>query len=218
MTICTKFYTIFGAKEMLYQMNYKQEILYRIEKFESNQVFIANDFFDIAGYETIRSTLNRLVRDKKIMRIMKGIYYKPEYIELIGEYGVPSVNEVANAIARKYNWTIAPSGNTALNLLGLSTQVPAKWTYISDGRYASFSFGNVTIEFKRRNNGDISKMSTLTAMVIQSIKEIGKDKITQKQIDYLRGKLSENEKTELLTDSKTTSAWVYGVIKKISEV
>ena len=199
-------------------MNYKQEILYRIEKFESNQVFIANDFFDIAGYETIRSTLNRLVRDKKIMRIMKGIYYKPEYIELIGEYGVPSVNEVANAIARKYNWTIAPSGNTALNLLGLSTQVPAKWTYISDGRYASFSFGNVTIEFKRRNNGDISKMSTLTAMVIQSIKEIGKDKITQKQIDYLRGKLSENEKTELLTDSKTTSAWVYGVIKKISEV
>jgi len=199
-------------------MNYKQEILYRIETFESNQVFIANDFFDIAGYETIRSTLNRLVRDKEIMRIMKGIYYKPEYIELIGEYGVPSVNEVANAIARKYNWTIAPSGNTALNLLGLSTQVPAKWTYISDGRYASFSFGNVTIEFKRRNNGDISKMSTLTAMVIQSIKEIGKDKITQKQLDYLRGKLSENEKTELLTDSKTTSAWVYGVIKKISEV
>ena len=61
-------------------------------------------------------------------------------------------------------------------------------------------------------------MSTLTAMVIQSIKEIGKDNISQKQIDYLRGKLSEKEKLELLTDSKTTSAWVYGVIKKISEV
>lgn len=199
-------------------MNYKQEILNRIENFEPNKIFIANDFFDIAGYETVRSTLNRLVGEKEIMRIMKGIYYKPEYIKLIGEYAAPSVNEVANAIARKYNWTIAPSENTALNLLGLSTQVPAKWTYISDGRYASFSFGNVTIEFKRRNNGDISKMSTLTAMVIQSIKKIGKDNISQKQIDYLRGKLSEKEKSDLLTDSKTTSAWVYGVIKKISEV
>lgn len=199
-------------------MNYKQEILNKIENFGPNKIFIANDFFDIAGYETVRSTLNRLVGDKEIMRIMKGIYYKPEYIKLIGEYAAPSVNEVANAIARKYNWTIAPAGNTALNLLGLSTQVPAKWTYISDGRYASFSFGNVTIEFKRRNNGDISKMSTLTAMVIQSIKEIGKDNISQKQIDYLRGKLSEKEKSELLTDSKTTSAWVYEVIKKISEV
>ena len=199
-------------------MNYKQEILSRIRNFEYNQVFIANDFFDIAGYETVRSTLNRLVEDKEIIRIMKGIYYKPKYIALIGEYEVPSVNEVTNAIARKYNWTIAPSGNTALNLLGLSTQVPAKWTYISDGRYASFSFGNVTIEFKRRNNGDISKMSTLTAMVIQSIKAIGKDKIIPEQIDYLRGKLSDKEKSELLADGKTTSAWVYGIIKKICEV
>ncbi len=198
-------------------MNYKQEILSRIEKYESNRVFIANDFFDIAGYETVRSTLNRLVEDKEITRIMKGIYYKPKYIELIGEYESPSVNEVANAIARKYNWTIAPSGNTALNLLGLSTQVPAKWTYISDGRYAGFSFGNVTIEFKRRNNGDISKMSTLTAMVIQSIKAIGKDKITSKQIGYLREKLSYREKSELLADSRATSAWVYGIIKKICE-
>jgi len=84
-------------------VNYKQEILNRIENFESNQVFIANDFFDIAGYETVRSTLNRLVEDKVIIRIMKGIYYKPKYIELIGEYEAPSVNEVANAIARKYN-------------------------------------------------------------------------------------------------------------------
>lgn len=199
-------------------MNYKKKILNRIDSFEPNQVFIANDFFDIAGYETVRSTLNRLVEDKEIIRIMKGIYYKSKYIELIGEYEAPSVNEVANAIARKYNWTIAPSGNTALNLLGLSTQVPAKWTYISDGRYASFSFGNATIEFKRRNNGEISKMSTLTAMVIQSVKAIGKDKITSEQIDYLRGKLSEKEKFELIEDSKTTSAWVYGVIKKISEV
>lgn len=198
-------------------MNYKQEILSRIDNFESNQVFIANDFFDIAGYETVRSTLNRLVDDKEITRIMKGIYYKPEYLELIGEDEAPSMNEVANAIARKYNWTIAPSGNTALNLLGLSTQVPAKWTYISDGRYADFSFGNATIEFKRISNGDISKMSTLTAMVIQSIKAIGKDKITSEQIDYLRKKLSDKEKSELLADSKTTSAWVYGVIKKICE-
>ena len=218
MTICTKYYTIFGAREVAYHVNYKQKILNRIDNFEPNQVFIANDFFDIAGYETVRSTLNRLVKDKEIIRIMKGIYYKPKYIELIGEYEAPSVNEVANAIARKYNWTIAPSGNTALNLLGLSTQVPAKWTYISDGRYASFSFGNATIEFKRRNNGEISKMSTLTAMVIQSVKAIGKDKITSEQIDYLRGKLSEKEKFELIEDSKTTSAWVYGVIKKISEV
>lgn len=87
-------------------MNDKQEIVNRMENFESNQIFIANDFFDIAGDETVRSTLNRLVKDKEITLILKGIYYKPKYIELIGEYAMASVDEVADAIARKYNWTI----------------------------------------------------------------------------------------------------------------
>ena len=200
---------------MAYQVNYKQKILSRIENFDSNQVFIANDFFDIAGYETVRSTLNRLVQDEEIIRIMKGIYYKPKYIELIGEYEAPSVNEVANAIARKYNWTIAPSGNTALNLLGLSTQVPAKWTYISDGRYADFSFGNTVIEFKHRNNKEISNISIETAIVIQALKTIGKDKVTEEDIEILKNRLTEEQKERLIEEGKVASAWVYKIIRKI---
>ena len=62
-------------------MNYKQEILNKIKNFESNKVFIASDFFDIAGYQTIRSSLNRLVKDRVITRVIKGIYFKPKYID-----------------------------------------------------------------------------------------------------------------------------------------
>lgn len=76
----------------------------------------------------------------------------------------------------------------------------------------------MAIEFKHRNNGDISNMSTLTAMVIQSVKAMGKENITSQQIDYLRKKLSEEEKSTLLAEGKTTSVWVYSIIKKISEV
>lgn len=199
-------------------MTYKESIINKIDKFNRGSVFISNDFFDIADYETVRSTLNRLVNSGNIIRIMNGIYYKPEYISLINEYEAPSIDEVANAIARKYNWTIAPSGNTALNILGLSTQVPAKWTYISDGRYVEFNFNNIFIEFKRRNNGDISNMSKIVATVIQAIKAIGKDKITDHQIEILRNKLSKEEKSELLYKGKTTSAWVYRIIKRICEV
>ncbi|CJZ13144.1 Uncharacterised protein [Streptococcus pseudopneumoniae] len=61
-------------------------------------------------------------------------------------------------------------------------------------------------------------MSTLTAMVIQSVKAMGKENITSQQIDYLRKKLSEEEKSTLLAEGKTTSVWVYSIIKKISEV
>lgn len=197
--------------------NFKSEIYDRIQKGKTEKVFIAKDFLDIADYETVRKNLNRLVEAKKIRRVMKGIYYNPKYIELIGEYEAPAVDEVANALARKYNWTIAPSGNTALNLLGLSTQVPAKWTYVSDGRYVDFRFENTIIEFKRRSNKDISGMSKLTAMVIEAIKAIGKDIIVNGQVEYLRKKLSNKEKSELLENGKTTSAWVYRIIRKICE-
>ncbi len=198
-------------------MTYKDQIIDRIDALSSKDVFIANDFYDIAGYETIRSTLNRLVEDEEISRIMNGVYYKPRYIELIGEYEAPSAHEVAQAIARKYNWTIAPSGNTALNALGLSTQVPAKWTYVSDGRYVDYTFGKTTIEFKHRSNGSISGMSSLTAMVIQALKTIGKNRITDEQIEYLKGRLSTSDKEDLLEQGKTSSVWVYQILKRICE-
>ncbi|MFR9018558.1 MAG: DUF6088 family protein [Fusobacterium sp.] len=199
--------------------NISSTIYSRILQFNSDNVFIANDFFDIGNYETVRKTLNRLTAQGKIRRILKGIYYNPKYIDIIQEYEAPSINEIAVAIARKYNWTIAPSGNTALNLLGLSTQIPAKWSYISDGRYVSFSLdNNTTIEFKHRTNGEISNMSTLTAMVIQAIKTIGNDKITDKEIEYLQKKLSDTDKKNLLEESKTASAWVYSIIQKICGV
>ncbi len=196
---------------------YKNEILNRIENADSGSVFIADDFFDITGYETVRSTLNRLANNGDIKKIIKGFYYQPKYYEILNDYESVSVPKLAEAIARKYNWTIAPSGNTALNLLGLDTGVPSKWTYISDGRYASIKVGNTEIEFKHRKGAEISNMTRMTAMVIQAIKTIGKDRFGEDDIKRLQTKLSKTEKDDLLNESKSASKWIYDVIRKICE-
>ncbi len=198
-------------------ISYKESVVKKIESFEAGTVFIANDFLEIAGYERIRNILNRLVKDGTIHRILNGVYYQPKYSELIDEYEAPNVHQVALAIARKYNWTITPSENTALNILGLSTQVPAKWVYLSDGRYVTYSFGGIDIEFKRRSNAEISNMSTITSMVIQAIKAIGKDRISEEQIDILKKRLSGEEKKALLREGKTATAWIYEILRKIGE-
>lgn len=203
-----------GGEEL---SNIKAKINGKIDNLPDGAVFISNDFLELADYETIRKNLNRFVNDGTIQRIVNGVYYKPRFIELIGEFESPSINEVAIAIARKYNWTIAPSGNTALNLLGLSTQVPAQWTYISDGRYVNFLIGNTKLVFKRTTNSTISNMSQLTALVIQAIKAIGKDNISEEQILYLKNRLTKSDKEKLLEEGKTTSAWIYKILKKIGE-
>ncbi len=194
---------------------YRNKILKRIESLENGSVFIADDFFDIACYETVRSTLNRLAESGNIKKIIKGFYHQPRYYEILGDYESVSFPELADAIARKYNWTIAPSGNTALNLLGLDTAVPSKWTYISDGRYLKVSVGNTTIEFKHRKGSEISNMSKMTAMVIQAIKTIGKDRIGESHMEHLKNKLSKEQKDDLLNESKSASKWIYAIIRKI---
>ena len=196
-------------------LKYTEEVCSRIEGYESEAVFILNDFSDIADINTIRQIFMRLEQTGKIRRILAGIYYNPTYSELLGEYEAPSPHNVAMAIARKLNWTIAPSGNTALNQLGLSTQVCAKWSYISDGPYRNYEFGNVEIEFKRKNNKEISNMSYKSATVIQALKALKKENVSETVIEKLRSVLTSQEKEELLRDGQKTTVWVYEVIKKV---
>lgn len=197
--------------------SYLDQIKNRINDFDSRKVFINNDFLDIAGNETVRRTLNQLVSENKIKRVINGFYYNPIYSELIGEYEAVSIHELALAIARKYNWNIAPFNSTALNLLGLSTQVPTHYKYISSGRYKEYKIGDTILEFKKVNPGEIANMSLKTATVIQAIKSVGKENITNEVIQKIRENLTEKERTDLMTESKSVPAWIYEVIREIFE-
>ena len=191
------------------------QIMERIERTSRDSVYIAIDFTDLGDYNAVRQALLRLEKSGKIQKIMRGVYYYPRYSELIQEYEAPSPGKVAEAIARKFNWTIAPCGDTALNMLGLSTQVPAKWSYVSDGPYHQFQVGNLLIEFKHRNNREISGMSSLTAMVIQALKAIGKENIDDTQIDIIRLNLGNDEKANLLREAQHSSVWIREVVMRI---
>ncbi|HEP5146408.1 TPA: DUF6088 family protein [Streptococcus agalactiae] len=197
--------------------SYLDQIKNRINDFDNRKVFINNDFLDIAGNETVRRTLNQLVSENKIKRVINGFYYNPIYSELIGEYEAVSIHELALAIARKYNWNIAPYNSTALNLLGLSTQVPTHYKYISSGRYKEYKIGDTVLEFKKVNPGEIANMSLKTATVIQAIKSLGKENITDEVIQKIRENLSEKERTDLMNESKSVPAWIYEVIREICE-
>lgn len=191
------------------------QILERIENASRDSVYIAADFLDLGEYNSVRQALLRLEKIGKIQKIMRGVYYYPRYSELIQEYEAPSPGKVAEAIARKFNWTIAPCGDTALNLLGLSTQVPAKWSYISDGPYHEFEIGNLTIEFKHRNNREISGMSPLTAIVIQALKALGKNNIDDMQLSIIARRLNSEEKESILREAQQSSIWIYDTVKRI---
>ena len=194
---------------------YMQEIRDRILAAEEGSVFVAPDFADIADTATIRQGLKRLYQSGIIRRIIRGVYEKPKYSKLLDEYVAADPNAVAKALARSYHWTIAPCGNTALNLLGLSTQVTAVWSYISDGPYKTYEWNNTKLELKHRTNKEITGLSYMTSLVSGALKTLGRANVTPEIIHTLSKKLSDDEKSACLKEAKESTDWVYDTIRKI---
>lgn len=201
----------------LIKMNNFEIIESKITRFPAGKVFVVSDFTDQADYENARKILMRLEDKGAIRRILPGIYDKPLYSKILDQEVSPDINAVAEAIARKNNWTITPSGNTALNLLGLDTQVPARWEYLSSGDTKSYQIGNATINFTHRADKELNGMSKKTALVIQAIKALGNENITENIISKLKGRLSDAEKAQILTEARPTTAWIYEIIKRIAK-
>lgn len=187
----------------------------RINQSETGTVYVAVDFVDISDKTSVNAYLARLVEEGLIRRVLRGVYDKPEYNDFLKEYVAPSPDKVANALARNFGWTIVPCGDTALNLLGLSTQVPVAWVYVSDGTYKEYTYDHTTIRFKRTTNKEISKLSYKTALTVQALKALGKDKVDDIVINRLSKLLTAEEKKTMPEEAKAATSWIYEDIKLI---
>jgi len=187
----------------------------RIMNSPDGSVFSTVDFADVIENSRVGVILSRLEEDGIIRRVMRGIYDKPVYNDFLKEYIAPSPSLVAEALARNFGWTIVPCGDTALNILGLSTQVPAAWSYVSDGTYKEYTYDNTTIKFKRTTNKEISKLSYKTALIVQALKALGKDNIDETIINKLKNDLTAEEKATALLEAKAATSWIYEFIKQI---
>lgn len=196
---------------------YLIKIRERILQSEPGTVLVASDFKDLTESAIARRALSRLFEEKLLHRIMNGVYEYPEYNELLREYVAPAPNKVAKALARNFGWTIVPSDDTALNLLGLSTQVPNVWSYVSDGPYKTYEFDSIVLKFKHTTNKEITGISYKSALIIQAFKTLGKDKVDDKVIMKLSKGLSDDEKKALLSESQYATSWIYEILKQIAK-
>lgn len=184
-----------------------------IAHMEAGQAFSARDFLPLCEYDSVRQALSQLAKESEIRRVLQGIYDRPAYSNLLMEYAEPSPHDVALALARKHMWTISPGGDAALNLLGLSTQVPATWQYVSSGPYKTYRLGRQSLEFLHRNNSQMEAKSPETVMIIQALKALGAD--SAQAIDKLSARLASDEKQRLAQESSSAPLWMQPVIKRI---
>ncbi len=195
----------------------KDKIITRIRRWGHGAAFTPKDFLDLASRGTVDMTLAALLAGGTIRRLARGLYDYPRYSELLEQMTAPDLDAVAQAIARRYRWTIIPDGPTAANLLGLSTQVPAKAAYISDGPTKTIAIGKRKIHFKNARPKETGVASVRAGGVIQAIRHLGQRDVDKAVIQKLRMILSAKDKRELVRDARQSADWIYAAARAIAE-
>jgi len=195
----------------------RDQIVARIERLGEGKAFSAKDCLDIASRTTIDVTLASLTLSGKIRRIRRGLYDMPKVNPALGGKLSPDIDEAARAIARRQKWKIVPEGAWAANLLGLSTQVPSKIIYLTDGPNNEMPIGRRTIQFKHARPKALAGLEGKFALVVQALRHLGKDGVGPREIETLRAGLSSAEKRKLVKDTRFGVDWIYEVANRIVE-
>lgn len=197
------------------EQNITNKILSRIYGLGRGKVFTPKDFLDLSSHETVRQSLSRLAKEGKIRRLLRGVYEYPAFSRLLNAPANPDPDAIAQAIARAHGWTLIPSGETALNILGLSTQVTAQWQYFSDGPPKKFNWQDGTLILKHRTNKETTKLSPQTALVVQALKTLGEDKVDKSVLAILQKKMDSAERNRAVREARYITSWIYEIIKKL---
>jgi Family of unknown function (DUF6088) len=140
----------------------------RIDEAKPGTVFFPGDALELGSPEAIHTTFSRLVDTQKLLRLAKGIYLKPK-IDPELRLLKPSLEELAQLIAERDKVIIRPTGAYALNRLGLSTQIPTKVVYLTNGNPKKIQVGRSTLVFKKTTPKQLAVKQENIFLAIQAL-------------------------------------------------
>lgn len=185
----------------------KNQIETKILKSSLGEIFFAEDFYAYGSPGNIRLTLFRLVNDGILERLAQGIYLKPKRDPLLGTL-YPTTEEIVKQIAQRDKARIAPTGVFALYLLGLTTQVPLKAVYLSDGSQREIKIGNRSIQFKKTVPKSFAIKDELLHLIVQAFKEVGQHKVTEEFIEKIKPSVVQLDSQVVQKQVKYAPVWI----------
>lgn len=197
--------------------DYATEIRSRVEKANGGALFVMVDMADVAPNNAANRVMTRLVKEGVLRAIVRGVYQKPSFNRFLGELEDPSADDLARALARKNGWAIRPDGDTALNLLGLSTQVPSNWSYVSDGPYKTYAYGNGKIIFKHTANRLIGRLSWESALFVQALRALGEANVDCAIRKGLAARFSTDQLVKIESETRATPDWIHALAVSLKE-
>jgi hypothetical protein len=197
-------------------MSVEDKILRRIRGKPVGWVFTPSHFLDQGSYGAVVLALKEICDRGRIRRLARGLYDNPKTHPKLG-FLTPSAEQIVEAISTKEHTRIQPTGAYAANILGLSTQVPAKLVFLTDGPNKRVIVGNRIIELKNRAPSSMAGAGKISGLAIQALKHIGQKQFTTDHLQQLRRNLSNDQIQQLIKDIPMAPAWIANVFRKLNE-
>lgn len=194
-------------------LSIEMKIITKIKKARRGSLFFIDDFLRFGNTKAISKALERLVEKNEIDRIARGIYSRLQIDPILGPVK-PGAEAIAKAIAKRDKARIVPTGTLALNALGLSTQVPMNVVYLTDGAARKIEVGKRTIIFKKVTPKSLAAIGKISSLVIQALKEIGKDNLTDDEKKLILKHLEKEETYRLEHDIRLAPEWIRIIMRQ----
>ena len=195
--------------------NIDNKVVSRIYGHGRGWVFTPNHFKDLGSRDAVASALKRHKQSGLIRQLARGVY---DYPKIDPELGLlePSIDYIAQALAGRDATRLQPSGAYAANLLGLSTQVPTKIVYLTDGRSRMVQIGKRQITLKQTTPRNMATAGRISGLVIQALRHLGSRHVDAAIIEAVKKRLSASDRKRLLADIRHAPAWIADIIRKVA--
>jgi len=190
-------------------------ILDRFRRRGPGTVLTARDLQDLGTPDAVRQALGRGARSGQLTKVARGFYSIPQVDSQLGE--LPArVEAVLEALRTRDGIRLLPSGAHSANLLGLTTQVPVRLVFLTDGPARRIRVGKQEIVLKRTTARQMATAGRISGTVIQALRWLGRDNVDPKVVNHLRRRLNTKEKRELVRDVRHAPVWVGDVLLRIA--
>ena len=185
----------------------------RVKRVKPGCIFLPSDFKDLGTSTAIRKALSRLVEQKVLVRMGQGIYVTAMHDKVFGEV-LPSIEEIATSLAKKERVKIMPSGQYALNKIGLSTQVSMKLVYLTNGTKKNINIGKGSIVFQPTTAKKLAMIGSISSLVLLGLEELDLKQLSKSEIEKVKKILEKEDEKKLKHDLKLASAKISDFVVK----
>jgi predicted transcriptional regulator of viral defense system len=193
----------------------KENIKVKIKSRAKGKVWTTSDFTHSASVESVKKALLRLTNEGFLVRIARGLYLYPKHDLEMGQLS-PSLESVAEIIAKREGATLIPTGVHALNKLGLSTQIPTKLVYLTNAAPRVITVGKRTIRFKKTAPRFLKMKGEINRLVVQALKEIGQPNVSENDLKIIQKHLQTQDLKTMNHDAKLAPAWIAKILRDLT--